>query len=110
DLLDVRGLTCNRIVLTSGEVRLPEQFITIIGAGESRITVDGNGASRVFNHSPPDSTPWPLNNAATLRLVRLTVANGRQEVADAAQGGCLYGATHVRLEYAQVHHCLVRSP
>jgi hypothetical protein len=109
DTIDLRALACNRIVLTSGEIRLPDQFITIIGAGESRITIDGNHASRVFNHSPTSAAPWPLNNNATLRLVRLTVANGLHEQDNGAAGGCVYGRTHVRLEYAQVHHCVVRA-
>src|SRR5512133_3382654 len=47
DVIDLRGLSCSRIVLTSGAVPLPDQFITIIGAGESRITIDGNHAGRV---------------------------------------------------------------
>lgn len=109
DLIDLRGLTCNRIVLTSGAIRLPDQFITILGAGESRITIDGNHASRVFEHRPLASAPWPLNNDATLRLRRLTVANGLAEAQFGVRGGCVDGAMHVRLEYAQVHHCVARG-
>jgi len=109
DLIDLRGLICNRIVLTSGAIRLPDQFITILGAGESKITIDGNHASRVFEHRPLTSAPWPLNNNATLRLRRLTVANGLAEDEFGVRGGCIDGATHVRLEYAQVHHCVARG-
>ena len=42
DTIDLRALTCNRIVLTSGAIVFNDQFITVIGAGESRITIDGN--------------------------------------------------------------------
>jgi len=109
DIIDLRSLACTRITLTSGAIRLPDQFITVIGAGESRITIDGNGASRVFEHAPLASAPWPLNNEATLRLRRLTVANGLNAGQFQANGGCILGATHVRLEYAQVHHCIARA-
>ena len=105
DLIDLRGLACSRIVLTSGAIRLPDQFITIIGAGESRMTIDGNHASRVLEHT---STAWPLNNNATLRLRRLTVANGT-DIESAATGGCIYAARHLRLEYAQVRDCVARG-
>src|SRR6476469_3566052 len=99
DLIDLRKLSCTRIVLTSGAIRLPDQFITIIGAGESRITIDGNHASRVLEHT---STAWPLNNNATLRLRRLTVANGL-DVENFGSGGCILAGRHLRLEYATVH-------
>jgi hypothetical protein len=105
DLIDLRGLTCPRIVLTSGAIRLPDQFITIIGAGESRITIDGNHASRVLEHT---STSWPLDNNATLRLRRLTVANGLDQE-NFGSGGCILSRRHVRLEYAQVRDCVARG-
>ncbi|HMB43618.1 MAG TPA: choice-of-anchor Q domain-containing protein [Luteimonas sp.] len=105
DLIDLRRLSCSRIVLTSGAVQLPDQFITIVGAGASRITVDGNSASRVFEHT---SSTWPLNNDATLRLIKLSVANGL-DLQDSGRGGCILAGKNVRLEYAQVHHCVARG-
>ncbi len=112
DTIDLRKLSCPRIVLTSGAIRIPDQFITIVGAGESRITIDGNHASRVFEHYGPASAPWPLDNQATLRLRRLTVANGlalEEGGFVGTSGGCIDAATHVRLEYTQVHHCVARG-
>jgi hypothetical protein len=113
DTIDLRALTCNRILLTSGAIVFTGQFITVIGAGESRITIDGNHASRVFEHHGPASAPWPLDNQATLRLVRLTAANGFALDPNGGfagiGGGCIEAATNVRLEYAQVHHCIARS-
>ena len=105
DLIDLRTLACTRIVLTSGAIRLPDQFITVVAAGESRMTIDGNHAGRVFEHT---STSWPLNNNATLRLRRLTVANGL-DVENGASGGCIYAARHLRLEYAQVRDCVAHG-
>jgi hypothetical protein len=105
DLIDLRKLSCTRIVLTSGAIRLPDQFITIIGSGESRITIDGNHASRVLEHT---STSWPLNNNASLHLRHLTIANGL-DVENFGFGGCIYAARHIRLEYAQVHDCVARG-
>lgn len=108
DLIDLRGLTCTRIVLTSGAIRIPDQFITIIARGESLLTIDGNHAGRVIRHEALASAPWPLNNDATLRLRRLTIANG-SDIEFSAIGGCIMARRHLRLEYVHVRGCLTRS-
>jgi hypothetical protein len=106
DTIDLRSLTCSPIRLTTGPITLPDEFITIVGAGESRTRIDGNGTSRVLVHASPT---WGLNTGATLRLRRLTIQNGLQAVANDTRGGCIYAARHIRLEYVHVRNCIVRA-
>jgi hypothetical protein len=103
DTIDLRSLTCSRIMLTSGAIVLPDQFITIVGAGESKIRIDGKSKSRVFVHSGP----WPDDSAATLRLRRLTVQNGLMEGTN-PNGGCIFALRDVHLEHVHLRYCVVR--
>lgn len=103
DTIDLRSLTCSQITLTSGAIAIPDQTITIVGAGEDRIRIDGNGASRVFEHIGI----WPTAANATLRLQRLTVQNGLISGTNPS-GGCIRSLRHVRLEYVHVRNCIAR--
>jgi hypothetical protein len=103
DTIDLRGLACNQITLTSGAILIPDQFITIVGAGESRIRIDGNRNGRVFTHNGA----WPDGNNATLTLRNLPVQNGLV-VGTNPMGGCIYTARHVRLEHVHLRYCTVR--
>jgi len=104
DVLDIRGLACNQITLTSGPILIPDEFITIVGAGESRIRIDGNRNGRVFTHSGK----WPEGSNATLTLRNLTVQNGLV-VGTNPGGGCINALRHVRLEHVHLRYCTVRT-
>ena len=104
DTLDLRGLACNQITLTSGAIAITDQSITIVGAGESRIRIDGNRNGRVFTHAGT----WPEGSNATLTLRNLTVQNGLV-VGTNPGGGCINSARHVRLEHVHLRYCTVRT-
>lgn len=105
DTIDLRSLTCSRITLTGGAIQLPDQFLTIVGAGESKLQIDGNGASRVFTHS---SAAWPDTSGATLTLRRMTIQHGLVTGTNPS-GGCIFAARNVRLEYVHLRNCIVRA-
>jgi hypothetical protein len=108
DVIDLRALTCNRILLTSGEIVVPQQRLTLLGGGANKITLDGDGNSRVILHMAPASAPWPVPITATLRLKHLSVANGLIE-GFSAQGGCIATGGNLELIQSKVHHCEVRN-
>jgi hypothetical protein len=103
DTLDLRGLACHQITLTSGAIQIPDQFITIVGAGESRIRIDGNHHGRVFTHNGT----WPEGNNARLTLRNLTVQNGLVAGVNPT-GGCILSFGRVRLEHVHLRYCTVR--
>ena len=103
DTIDLRSLTCSRITLTSGAIVLPDQFITIVGSGESRIRIDGNDNGRVFTHSGA----WPDDSGATLTLRRMTIQNGLVTGTNPT-GGCILSLRNVRLQYVHLRYCVVR--
>ena len=51
DTVDLRSLTCNRIILTSGAIAVPQTTLTVRGAGNKRITISGHWNSSIFRHS-----------------------------------------------------------
>jgi hypothetical protein len=92
DLITLKQLACNDIVLTSGQIVVPQASLTLVG--NRKVTVDGNRNGRVFLHS----------GTGTLRLESLSVANG-VEPGTFVFGGCIYSWGRVELFHARVHHC-----
>jgi hypothetical protein len=109
DLIDMRGLACTRILLTTGQIVVHQPSLTLLAAGESKLTIDGNNTSRVLLHVEDPSAPWSSPSTATLRLQRLSIAHGFDQETQGASGGCIVTRGNVRLWYAQVHHCTARS-
>jgi hypothetical protein len=101
DTIDLTGVGCSRILLTSGELTVPQDNLTVVGKGRFELTIDGNRSTRVFNHS----------GSGALHLHRLSVANGRVAVEDngSALGGCII-ANRVVLTRSRVHHCESFNP
>lgn len=98
DTIDLAALECRRIVLTSGQIQVAQDNLELVGRNRWSLTIDGNRTGRVFMHS----------GTGTLRIRRLSVANGRHEalsVKEVAKGGCIYSDGAVELIGSQVHHC-----
>jgi adhesin HecA-like repeat protein len=98
DTIDMTGLACRRINLTSGPIRIPQGDLTLVGGGG--MTVDANGLSSVFRHS---GTGW-------LRIRGMTIARGVQTAYAGIdmRGGCIDSEGNVELRNALVHWCLVQ--
>lgn len=91
DTIDMTGLTCSAIVLTSGEIVAPQRSLYLIGRSRSALTIDGNASSRVFRH----------NHIGRFRLTQLTIANGR-----GTDGGCILSEFgEVELVRSRIRNC-----
>ena len=68
DTIDLRSLDCSSIVLTSGEIVIPQADLALVGAGASRVVVDANRprtlAGRAFLHT----------GKGTLRISSMSIA------------------------------------
>lgn len=100
DVIDLRPLTCGRILLTSGSIAVPQASLTILGRTRYGMTIDGNRSDRVLLHT----------GTGTLRIDHVSVANGQRRVlnpdlGESEYGGCIYSQGNVALHQAWVHSC-----
>jgi hypothetical protein len=95
DVVSLGTLSCNVVQLTNGEIVIPQDDLSIAGAGAEAIAIDAGNASRVFNHG----------GSGTLTLTALTVRNGHVTSATEAHGGCILSAANVTLDHATVSSC-----
>ena len=99
DVIDLRSLTCSKILLTSGSIAVPQASLTILGRTRYGLTIDGNRNDRVFLHT----------GTGTLRIDHVSVANGQRvvipDVSGSEYGGCIYSDGNVALHQAWVHSC-----
>lgn len=98
DTIDLAALACDRIVLTGGQIEVPQHDLALVGRNRWSLTIDGNRRDRVFAHT----------GTGTLGLKRLSIANGRRQARtfkELVKGGCIYSDGAVELVGAQVHHC-----
>ena len=94
DTVDLQALSCNRIVLTSGAIMVPQNDLAIRGPGFARLAVSGNYRSSVFRHS----------GTGTLVLRGMAIEQGAHFAHD-ANGGCIYSAGDVSGNDIHVRHC-----
>lgn len=102
DTIDLRGLSCSRIVLTSGQITVPQADVSLLGRSRTALTIDGNQNDRVFWHT----------GGGRLRIEHLSVAYGKREEqgnpdTGVDTGGCIRSEGSVELHRARVHHCSV---
>ncbi len=86
DTIDLSALGCSRITLTSGAIPIAAGNLRIIGPGSANLAIDGNGASRIFEH----------NGDGRLDLSGLTFENGYYAGASTNGGGCILSGSFVR--------------
>lgn len=97
DTVDLAALDCAAIHLTSGEIGIPVDNLTIAGPGRDALAIDAAGASRVFLH----------NGAGTLELHGVTISGGRIV---GSHGGCISAENGgVRLVDGRVTGCVVEG-
>lgn len=92
DTIDLSGLTCSRITLTTGRIDLPS-FVTVVGPGSAALEIDGNGYDRVLHHP----------GGGVLDVRGLTLQNGYGFLS----GGCVYSGGNVQLTDVVVRACRV---
>ena len=101
DTIDLRSLSCSRILL-NGQIEVPQQHLRLLGPGRFALTLDGNAAGRVFNHT----------SSGTLFIYRMSITNGRvvSSSSTPAEGGCIFSFGTVELRRSRLHHCEAYAP
>jgi len=98
DTIDLGGLACSRITLTSGAIELPQANIKFVGPGAASLTIDGNQQGRVLDHT----------GLGTLEIDGLSFENGYFQGTPAA-GGCVKSASRVLANNASFTGCNARA-
>jgi hypothetical protein len=104
DTVDLGGLSCNEILLTSGSIHLTQNKLNLTGPGASALSVDGGGQFSIFRQYGAS-----IDATGLLTISGLTMANGKVAVAP-VRGGCVYSAASVSLTDAVITGCTVSSP
>lgn len=89
DTIDLGGLSCRKITLTSGPIYIAQQDLSLVGSGRSRLALDGNSSGPVLTHDSP--------GYGTLVVKSMTLANGK--------GRCILALGDLDVIGSDVHHC-----
>jgi parallel beta-helix repeat protein len=98
DTVDLSALACSVITLTQGAIPVRLSTLDVIGAGASKLAIDGAGADRVFVHY----------GKGTLTLGGMTVRNGANILTGGyyvAGGACIISSGYIRLDHSTVSGC-----
>ena len=85
DVIDLRGLACNTIALTTGQITIPQDSLSLIGLGAARMEIRAGGGkyvNRVFHHT----------GGGQLIVQGITVSGGTMSGSSDApnvDGGCI---------------------
>lgn len=94
------SLPCSTITLSSGEIPVAQQELTIEGPGASALAIDGGSVHRVLRHT----------GTGTLRISGLTITHGKYMASSgAATGGCLRSSGNIALSSSTVSYCLAHA-
>ncbi len=102
DTIDLTGLACSSITLTTGALVANAANITIVGPGAENLVIDGNDADRVFTHS----------GVGTLAISGIAVKHGYVASEDpytTVRGGCIESSGTIALDNATVSDCTVQA-
>ncbi|KAB2898623.1 MAG: right-handed parallel beta-helix repeat-containing protein [Dokdonella sp.] len=103
DTIDLTGLSCSTITLTTGMISIGQDDLTLQGPGMLALEVSGNDASRVF---------WHVGDG-TLRINDMTVSHGHKYLAEGdtgnPAGGCVFSLGHVTMDHAWAKYCKAES-
>ncbi len=101
DTIDLSGLACGTITLTSGAIGVPVPNLALKGPSSHVLTIEGNGSDRVFLH------PY----GGMLALENVTITGGAHVVSgfNIAAGGCIASGGTVELRDSVVTGCLAKG-
>lgn len=97
DTIDASGLSCGTITLSSGEIAVEVDDLTIAGPGTASLMITGSHTSRVVKHT----------GTGTLTVRAVTIADGHYAKDEYARGGCIFSAANVTLDHSAVTSCTV---
>ena len=97
DMIDLGALTCSVITLSQGAIPVALDNLNVVGAGASKLAIEGAGADRVFVHY----------GSGKLTLGGMTVRNGVSIVSGyhVAAGACIVSNGYVILDHSTVSGC-----
>lgn len=98
-VFDVAAMSCSRISLTTGEISAPQNDLFLQGSKEVKITVSGEGQSRILDHT----------GNGVLAVYDLAISDGHYSAAGKSYGGCVHSAGSVWLNSATVDSCTAES-
>lgn len=107
DLNLVKGF-CSTISLTTGDLPVPQDSLTIVGPGASDLTID---ASNLPVFSPHYARVLTHKGYGTLTISGVTLTGGDNEQPGyyGTVGGCLYSAGSVKLYGVVVSSCITKQ-
>ena len=106
DMIDLGGLACSTITLSSGQIEIPQDdlYIKYSPHGGARPAIEANLQSRVFHHT----------GHGTLKIADLAIRDGKYDNSNIfqlvdADGGCIYSAGNVDLVVSTVSNCVATA-
>jgi len=102
DVIDLGALACSSITLSSGELVVGVDDLTIQGPGAAELAIDAGNASRILHHQ---------SDYGTLTIDGLAFRNGSYVYdgpgiyASAAPGGCILGEHFLTISNSTFEHC-----
>ncbi|MBO9663622.1 choice-of-anchor Q domain-containing protein [Dokdonella sp.] len=101
DTIDLRGLTCSTITLTTGALATGVDDLLLVGPGMNSLSISGNNSSPVLVHL----------GTGRLGIEGLTVIDGAKYTSGSANafGGCVYSQGGVRMVDAGAKYCLAQA-
>ena len=104
DTIDLDGLTCSAITLTSGELVVPQDDLTIkySQANGQNLTIGANLQSRVLHHT----------GHGTLAIDGVDITDGKYDTTSGdsvARGGCIESEGNVSLSRVSVTNCSAQA-
>jgi hypothetical protein len=95
------GAANSKITLTTGEIAIPQDTLTLQGPdrSEGTVTISGGGTLRVLDHQ----------GSGTLFIQSLTISDGFYHLAGNAYGGCVKSSANVSLQSTVVSNCIASS-
>ncbi|MGH8173871.1 MAG: choice-of-anchor Q domain-containing protein [Rhodanobacteraceae bacterium] len=100
DIIDLSQLNCSQISLTTGEIAMGQNDLTLQGPGRDRLRIDGGSTAGVLYHV----------NFGTLKVRDLTIAHGSKYQPDGTSGGgCVHSNGSVSLYNTEVRTCSVTA-
>ncbi|MFC5489557.1 choice-of-anchor Q domain-containing protein [Dokdonella soli] len=113
DVVDLSGLTCSTITLTTGAITIAQNDLNIQGPARHEVIT----GCYYFNHACSLENDRVLyhKGAGTLQLQYLNVSYGNLVPAagsafSAGNGGCIYSKGNVTLLDSTVYSCSIKSP
>lgn len=89
--VDLGSVACSTITLTTGAIEVPVGTLYLEGLDADKVTMDGNGNDRVFDHT----------GTGNLVVFGLTLRNGQA----VDRGGCIHSRGNVFLYSSYLHDC-----